>query len=107
MFDGSPRFDQLDEIFCTLLFSNFFNGSRDFDLKQGYQEFRASNPPRAVSVGSSMGGLGTLLPLPVEAKNPTLHFKLQLTAHVEKIYKLVLDNLKKEVTPLLGLCVQV
>ncbi|KAL3623630.1 hypothetical protein CASFOL_032446 [Castilleja foliolosa] len=43
----------------------------------------------------------------VEAKYPALLFKQQLTAFLEKIYGLIRDNLKKEVSPLLGLCIQV
>jgi len=43
----------------------------------------------------------------VEAKYPALLFKQQLTAYVEKIYGLIRDNLKKEISPLLGLCIQV
>lgn len=42
----------------------------------------------------------------VEAKYPALLFKQQLTAYVEKIYGIVRDNLKKELTPLLSLCIQ-
>ena len=43
----------------------------------------------------------------VEAKYPALLFKQQLTAYVEKIYGLIRDNLKKEISPLLGMCIQV
>ena len=43
----------------------------------------------------------------VEAKYPSLLFKQQLTACVEKIFGLIRDNLKKEISPLLGLCIQV
>ena len=43
----------------------------------------------------------------VEAKYPALLFKQQLTAFVEKIYGMLRDNLKKEISPLLGLCIQV
>nr|FAA04056.1 TPA: myosin XI subclass 2 isoform 2 [Chara braunii] len=42
----------------------------------------------------------------VEAKYPALLFKQQLTAYVEKIYGMLRDNLKKEITPLLGSCIQ-
>ncbi|KAL9660447.1 hypothetical protein QQ045_025262 [Rhodiola kirilowii] len=42
----------------------------------------------------------------VEAKYPALLFKQQLTAFLEKIYGTVRDNLKKEISPLLGLCIQ-
>ncbi|KAK3289251.1 hypothetical protein CYMTET_3312 [Cymbomonas tetramitiformis] len=42
----------------------------------------------------------------VEAKYPALLFKQQLTAFVEKIYGMVRDNVKKEITPQLGQCIQ-
>lgn len=51
------------------------------------------------------GGVETLRQ--VEAKYPALLFKQQLTAYVEKIYGMIRDNLKKEISPLLGLCIQV
>ena len=43
----------------------------------------------------------------VEAKYPAILFKQQLTACVEKIFGLLRDNLKKELSPLLGSCIQV
>ncbi|KAK6119663.1 hypothetical protein DH2020_046601 [Rehmannia glutinosa] len=43
----------------------------------------------------------------MEAKYPALLFKQQLTACVEKIFGLIRDNLKKEISPLLGQCIQV
>ncbi|KAI4316463.1 hypothetical protein L6164_024441 [Bauhinia variegata] len=42
----------------------------------------------------------------VEARYPAILFKQQLTACVEKIFGLMRDNLKKELSPLLGLCIQ-
>ncbi|XP_057518860.1 myosin-9-like isoform X2 [Amaranthus tricolor] len=42
----------------------------------------------------------------IEAKYPALLFKQQLTAYVEKIYGMIRDNLKKEISPQLGLCIQ-
>ncbi|CAI0560607.1 unnamed protein product [Linum tenue] len=42
----------------------------------------------------------------VEAKYPALLFKQQLAAYVEKIYGIIRDNLKKELTSLLSLCIQ-
>ncbi|KAK7397333.1 hypothetical protein VNO78_18501 [Psophocarpus tetragonolobus] len=53
--------------------------------------------------GSMSGGADTLK---VDAKYPALLFKQQLTAYVEKIYGMIRDNLKKEISPLLGLCIQ-
>ncbi|WCJ38180.1 myosin 2 [Euphorbia peplus] len=42
----------------------------------------------------------------VEAKYPALLFKQQLAAYVEKIYGIIRDNLKKELSSLLQLCIQ-
>ncbi|XP_019055618.1 PREDICTED: myosin-12-like isoform X2 [Nelumbo nucifera] len=42
----------------------------------------------------------------VEAKYPALLFKQHLTAYVEKIYGMIRDSLKKEITPFLNLCIQ-
>ncbi|KAL2609153.1 hypothetical protein R1flu_027726 [Riccia fluitans] len=69
------------------------------------QGFRSS-PSGAVSFGNGgiMGGLEGLRQ--VEAKYPALLFKQQLTAYVEKIYGMIRDNLKKEISPLLSLCIQ-
>ncbi|CAI0449007.1 unnamed protein product [Linum tenue] len=53
---------------------------------------------------TQVGGVDTLRQ--VEAKYPALLFKQQLTAYVEKIYGMIRDNLKKEISPLLGLCIQ-
>ncbi|KAK4482320.1 hypothetical protein RD792_009473 [Penstemon davidsonii] len=67
------------------------------------QSFRGS--PRGVNLSLlSDDSAGSLRP--VEAKYPALLFKQQLTAYVEKIYGMIRDNLKKEISPLLGLCIQ-
>ncbi|XP_055960444.1 myosin-15 isoform X2 [Mercurialis annua] len=42
----------------------------------------------------------------VEARYPAILFKQQLTACVEKIFGLIRDNMKKELSPLLGSCIQ-
>jgi myosin-5 len=42
----------------------------------------------------------------VDAKYPALLFKQQLTAFAEKIYSLLRDNVKKELTPQLSACIQ-
>ncbi|XP_020581074.1 myosin-17-like [Phalaenopsis equestris] len=54
--------------------------------------------------GRMVNGLNDLRQ--VEAKYPALLFKQQLTAFLEKIYGMIRDNLKKEISPLLGLCIQ-
>ncbi|CAH9093708.1 unnamed protein product [Cuscuta europaea] len=70
------------------------------------QSFRGT--PQGVNLslidGDSPGGVDTLRQ--VEAKYPALLFKQQLTAYVEKIYGMIRDNLKKEISPMLGLCIQ-
>ncbi|CAH2038541.1 unnamed protein product [Thlaspi arvense] len=70
------------------------------------QSFRGA--PQGVNLaminGAAGGGADTLRQ--VEAKYPALLFKQQLTAYVEKIYGMIRDNLKKEISPLLGLCIQ-
>ncbi|CAA2963472.1 myosin-17-like [Olea europaea subsp. europaea] len=64
------------------------------------------SPQSAVSLlnGRMLGRLDNLRQ--VEAKYPALLFKQQLTAFLEKIYGMIRDNLKKEISPLLGLCIQ-
>ena len=42
----------------------------------------------------------------VDAKYPAFLFKQQLTAFVEKIYGFLRDNMKKEIAPQLGSCIQ-
>ncbi|KAK3146091.1 hypothetical protein QOZ80_3BG0261500 [Eleusine coracana subsp. coracana] len=42
----------------------------------------------------------------IEAKYPALRFKQLLTAYVEKIYGIIRDNLKKEISPFLTMCIQ-
>ncbi|KAL6505195.1 hypothetical protein OROGR_025012 [Orobanche gracilis] len=67
------------------------------------QSFRGT--PHGIHLSlSSDNSAGTLRQ--VEAKYPALLFKQQLTAYVEKIYGMIRDNLKKEISPLLGLCIQ-
>ncbi|XP_052186371.1 myosin-9-like isoform X2 [Diospyros lotus] len=70
------------------------------------QSFRGAPPGVHLSLvnGSIPGGVENLRQ--VEAKYPALLFKQQLTAYVEKIYGMIRDNLKKDISPLLGLCIQ-
>ncbi|XP_056692827.1 myosin-6 isoform X2 [Spinacia oleracea] len=44
---------------------------------------------------------------PVEAKQPALLFKQQLTAYVEMIFGIIRDNFKAELSSLLSACIQV
>ncbi|KAF5458799.1 hypothetical protein F2P56_022803, partial [Juglans regia] len=71
------------------------------------QGLRASPQSAGLSSFLNGRGLGRLDDLrQVEAKYPALLFKQQLTAFLEKIYGMIRDNLKKEISPLLGLCIQ-
>ncbi|XP_073313049.1 myosin-6-like isoform X16 [Primulina huaijiensis] len=64
------------------------------------QGFRSSPS----SANLSIGGLDGVSQ--VEAKYPALLFKQQLTAYVEKIYGIIRDNMKKELSSLISLCIQ-
>ncbi|KAK6126771.1 hypothetical protein DH2020_039479 [Rehmannia glutinosa] len=70
------------------------------------QGLRASPQSSGLSFlnGRMLGRLDDLRQ--VEAKYPALLFKQQLTAFLEKIYGMIRDSLKKEISPLLGLCIQ-
>ena len=66
---------------------------------------------RAASAVAETGGKDEAVPgIPgvrqVDAKYPAFLFKQQLTAFVEKIYGFLRDNMKKEITPQLGSCIQ-
>lgn len=70
------------------------------------QGFRASSIGGGISSGySGMDGKPNTQ-LKIEAKYPALLFKQHLTACVEKIYGLIRDRLKKEISPFLNLCIQ-
>mmetsp|Transcript_6824 Transcript_6824/g.22658 ORF Transcript_6824/g.22658 Transcript_6824/m.22658 type:complete len:1580 (+) Transcript_6824:86-4825(+) len=76
-----------------------------FDRLGMGSRFRSSPSQEA---GGGAGGDKTGIPgvRQVEAKYPALLFKQQLTAFVEKIYGMLRDNVKKEITPQLGQCIQ-
>ncbi|XP_042483036.1 myosin-6-like [Macadamia integrifolia] len=59
---------------------------------------------RSSSANLNVGGLDVVRQ--VEAKYPALLFKQQLTAYVEKIYGIIRDNVKKELSSLISLCIQ-
>ncbi|KAJ6746494.1 MYOSIN [Salix koriyanagi] len=62
------------------------------------QGLRAS--PQSTGLSYLNRGLSRLDDLrQVEAKYPALLFKQQLTAFLEKIYGMIRDNLKKEISP--------
>ncbi|XP_057959594.1 myosin-6-like isoform X2 [Malania oleifera] len=64
------------------------------------QGFRSSPSSASLSVGP------VDVVRQVEAKYPALLFKQQLTAYVEKIYGIIRDNLKKDLSSQLSSCIQ-
>ncbi|KAG8372794.1 hypothetical protein BUALT_Bualt12G0104000 [Buddleja alternifolia] len=64
------------------------------------QGFRSSSSVSHLSIGGLDGVCQ------VEARYPALLFKQQLTAYVEKIYGIIRDNTKKELSSLLSLCTE-
>ncbi|XP_010522267.1 PREDICTED: myosin-12 isoform X2 [Tarenaya hassleriana] len=71
-------------------------------LAQGLQ---SSSLGMEISNGySGMDGISNEK-LMVEAKYPALLFKQHLAAYIEKIYGTIRDNLKKEISPFLTLCI--
>ncbi|KAL2900419.1 Myosin-6 [Bienertia sinuspersici] len=63
--------------------------------------FRSSPSSASLSAAAALDSVRQ-----VEAKYPALLFKQQLTAYVEKIYGIIRDNLKRELSSLLSLCIQ-
>ncbi|CAL0326337.1 unnamed protein product [Lupinus luteus] len=67
---------------------------------------------RSSSTGTGFSsGYGGIVDKPnekskVDAKYPAILFKQHLTAYVEKIYGMIHDSLKKEISPFLNLCIQ-
>lgn len=70
-----------------------------------YQGSQASNSGLAYFSSQSLDEPGTSHQ--VDAKYPALLFKQQLVDLIEKVYGLISDKLKKELNPLLELCIQV
>lgn len=77
---------------------------RTSSLKSPKENQAPGHPERSVADGRLVGGLTDIAQ--VEAKYPALAFKQQLTALLEKVYGVIRHNLKKELSPLLGLCIQ-
>lgn len=71
------------------------------------QSFRGIPQAVDLSYVSGSSGVRSVSISHVEAKNPALLFKQQLTAYVEKIYGMIRDNLKKELCPSLVSIIQV
>ena len=74
---------------------------------RSFQGLRSSSVGMGMSSGYS-GMVGkTNNQSKVEAKYPALLFKQHLAACIEKLFGMIRDNLKKEISPFLHLCIQV
>ncbi|WZZ24627.1 hypothetical protein YC2023_008028 [Brassica napus] len=62
--------------------------------------------PSSAETSAAAAAAAAAVIRPVEAKDPALLFKQQLTAYVEKIFGMIRDNLKNELQALLSLCIQ-
>lgn len=70
------------------------------------QNARSSSSGLGISNGySGMVGRADTASM-IEAKYPAVRFKQQLTAYVEKIYGMMRDSLKREISAILTLCIQ-
>ncbi|KAL4445379.1 hypothetical protein ABPG77_011204 [Micractinium sp. CCAP 211/92] len=83
------------------LFSGGKGSFTSFFTRTGYGGSPAGAPGGEASIhGGAMGGFRQ-----VEAKYPALLFKQQLDAFVQKIFPMLRDNVKKEITPQLAACI--
>lgn len=77
---------------------------RKFSYERIFQASQTSNSGLAYFSGQSVDGPSGLHQ--IEAKYPALLFKQQLVDLIEKVYGLISDKVKKELNPLLELCIQ-
>ncbi|XP_062219503.1 myosin-17-like isoform X2 [Phragmites australis] len=77
---------------------------RRFSSERIFHANQTSNAGLAYLSGQSVVGSGGLPQ--VEAKYPALLFKQQLVDLIEKVYGMISDSVKKELNPLLELCIQ-
>lgn len=93
-----PKFFGYETDFICLNFSTKY---------RSFQGLRSSSVGMGISSGYS-GMVGkTNNQSKVEAKYPALLFKQHLAACIEKLFGMIRDNLKKEISPFLHLCIQV
>ncbi|KAL6610563.1 hypothetical protein ACP70R_040532 [Stipagrostis hirtigluma subsp. patula] len=77
---------------------------RRFSCERIFQANQTSNSGLAYFSAQSVDGTSGLPQ--IEAKYPALLFKQQLVDLIEKVYGMISDKLKKELNPLLELCIQ-
>ncbi|KAL7158252.1 hypothetical protein ABFS83_02G130000 [Erythranthe nasuta] len=90
----------------TSTLSSKRNRSSPITLFARMAQVRSSSMTTGLSSGYSGMEGNPILKSRIEAKYPALLFKQHLTACVEKIYGMIRDGLKKEISPFLNLCIQ-
>ncbi|PKA49353.1 hypothetical protein AXF42_Ash014255 [Apostasia shenzhenica] len=78
-----------------------------YTIRSYVESTRSSSPELEISSGYSGMSSKTEDNPRVEAKYPALLFKQQLTGYVEKIYGMIRDRLKKDISPFVTMCIQV
>jgi myosin-5 len=78
---------------------------RRFSCERIFQANQTSNSGLAYFSTQSVDGASGFNQ--IEAKYPALLFKQQLVDQIEKVYGMISDRMKKELNPLLELCIQV
>ncbi|XP_034585927.1 myosin-17 [Setaria viridis] len=77
---------------------------RRFSCERIFQANQTSNSGLAYFSAQSVDGASGFHQ--IEAKYPALLFKQQLVDQIEKVYGMISDRMKKELNPLLELCIQ-
>lgn len=78
---------------------------RRFSYERIFQASQTSNSGLAYFSAQPVDGPSGLQQ--IDAKYPALLFKQQLVDLIEKVYGMISDKVKKELNPLLELCIQV
>lgn len=78
---------------------------RRFSCERIFQASQTSNSGLAYFSAQSTDGASGFHQ--IEAKYPALLFKQQLVDQIEKVYGIISERMKKELNPLLELCIQV
>lgn len=78
---------------------------RRFSCERIFQANQTSSSGLAYLSAQSVDGASGLHQ--IEARYPALLFKQQLVDQIEKVYGVISDKMKKELNPLLELCIQV
>ncbi|GJS09263.1 myosin-J heavy chain [Tanacetum coccineum] len=81
--------------------------SREYDYERNFKCSPKRNANRSFEVDRTtiFDRIIQTITIATEAKYPAFSFEKQLTDLLMKIYGMILDNLKKELSPFIGLCI--